>query len=193
MHHQQITTLFPNLGPKATPHPPQIGSHFFLCMRMPYCGKLTSGMLNSPSSRSSKLAPPPTGNRTSPVHHSNLHWQNRGLATNLSKQSTKFILWHPSCKTSGERSLRWSVWIQSPSFSYHMPGRTSAWIFEQVCSHLVYLQELNSDFFRPISLRLRQQQSKHSSTAQSVLLVFHQANAGFKLTPTTPNYAPSGT
>ena len=149
MRHQQITTLFPNLGPKATPHPPQIGLHFFLCMRMPYCGKLASGKLNSPSSRSSKLAPPPTGNRTSPVHHSNLHWQNRGLATNLSKRSTKFILRHPSCKTSGERSLRWSVWIQSPSFSYHMPGRTSAWIFEQVCSHLVYLGELNSDFFSP--------------------------------------------
>ncbi len=47
-------------------------------------------------------------------------------------------------------------------------------------------------YFCQISLRHRQQQSKLSLTVQSVL-VFHHANAGFKLTPTTRNYALSGT
>jgi hypothetical protein len=44
-----------------------------MCLPDCDCRKLTSRKLNSLSSHSSGLVPPPTGNQTSPVHHSFLY------------------------------------------------------------------------------------------------------------------------
>ncbi len=73
-----------------------------------------------------------------------------------------------------------------------MPGRTSAWLFEQVHSHLVYLRDLNSKTIFPNQFAAPAARIQ-TLVNGAVILVFHHANAGFKLTSTTPNYAPSGT
>ncbi len=72
-----------------------------------------------------------------------------------------------------------------------MPIRTSAWLFEHVHSHLVYLCNANSKIFLPISLRLLQQWFKHWSTAPSAL-VFLCGKDGSKHMPVTLYYVQVG-
>ena len=104
-----LPTITTTIYPKAAPYPPQFGWHF--SDSSADCGKLTFGKLNSPSSCSSELAPPPTGNHTSLVHHSPLWLRYQDPAINLSYYDTL----HAQAVEEASSSTKESTSTVSPS------------------------------------------------------------------------------